>query len=62
MMERFVVAILSGGIALVTGLWLGTLLATLTIGWLVGVLFAVVGVVSLAWGIMSELSVNVPGP
>jgi len=53
--ERFVQAIVVGGIALVAGLWaveLGSGAA-----WWGGVGLVVMGVLGFAWGIHSELSV-----
>lgn len=55
MTERFVRAIVVGGIALVAGLWaveLGSGAA-----WWAGVGLVVIGVLGLAWGIHSELAV-----
>lgn len=59
-MERFATAIVAGGIALVAGLWIVTLLAAPAPGWFLGVGLAAVGLASLGWGIWSQVAVDVP--
>lgn len=54
-MERFVQSIVAGGISLVAGLWLLTLLDAWTTGWLLGVGLALVGTAGLAGGIWTEI-------
>ncbi|SDR34775.1 hypothetical protein [Natronobacterium texcoconense] len=54
-MERFVQAIVAGGIALVAGLWLVELFEWWSLAWLAGVVLAVVGTGSVFAGIFSEL-------
>lgn len=56
-MERFVRLIVGGGLALVAGLWLVTVLEEGTPAWLGGVGLVVVGVAALAVGIWSEVEV-----
>lgn len=53
--ERFVQAVVAGGLALVAGLWATTLLGTGSPGWLAGVALAVAGVAGLSWGIWSQV-------
>jgi len=55
--ERFVQAIVAGGLALVAGLWATALFAFGSPAWLVGVALVVAGIAGLSWGIYSELSV-----
>mgnify|MGYP006287547431 CR=1 FL=1 len=55
--ERFVQAIVTGGLALVAGLWATELFALGSPVWLVGVALAVIGIAGLSWGIYSELSI-----
>lgn len=55
MTERFVGAIVLGGVALVAGLWVVELLSGAV--QLAGVGLVGVGVIGLAWGIYSELEV-----
>jgi len=53
-MERFLVLIVGGGLALVAGLWLGVL--SEASGWrLAGVALGVFGVAALAAGIATEI-------
>ncbi|WP_424019318.1 hypothetical protein ACOZ4N_07555 [Halorientalis pallida] len=54
--ERFVQAVVAGGITMVAGLWLTALFRVGSLPWLAGVALAVAGVAGLAWGIYSELS------
>lgn len=54
-MERFVQAIVVGGLALVAGLWVGTLVEPGTLAWAGGGLLALAGVAGLAYGIATEL-------
>ncbi|MFB6207351.1 MAG: hypothetical protein ABEJ05_12590 [Haloglomus sp.] len=58
-MERFVQAIVAGGLGLVAGLWLTVPFAWGSPGWAAGVALALLGAVALAGGIWSELSVSV---
>lgn len=53
--ERFVWFVVAGGLALVAGLWLATLFAAGSPGWVLGVVLAVGGVAGLAAGIRMEL-------
>ncbi|ESP87434.1 hypothetical protein K933_14203 [Candidatus Halobonum tyrrellensis G22] len=55
-MERFVALVVAGGVALVAGLWLVSLLAAGSPAWLLGVGLALVGVAALAAGIRRELA------
>lgn len=54
-MERFVRAIVGGGLALVAGLWALSLSSPLTGPWLVGALLAILGTGGLAAGIGSRI-------
>ena len=54
-MERFVRFVVAGGVALVAGLWLTALFATLSPPWLLGVALAVAGSGALAYGTGIEL-------
>lgn len=54
-MERFVELIVSGGVALVAGLWVTTGFAWGTAPWAGGVAVVIVGALALAAGIGSEL-------
>ena len=54
-MERFVRAILVGGVALVVGLWVASLVARWSALWLLGTALVLVGVAGLAVGIHDEL-------
>jgi hypothetical protein len=54
-MERFVRAIVGGGIALVVGLWIATLLVAWSIPWLLGTALVLVGIGGLAVGIWSTI-------
>ena len=54
-MERFVRAIVVGGVALVAGLWAATLSPAWSPPWAVGVALALAGVVCLGGGIWLEL-------
>ena len=56
-MERFVQSIVAGGLALVAGLWIATLLEWGSAPSIGGVALAVVGVVALAVGIGQEIAV-----
>ncbi|MFB6091121.1 MAG: hypothetical protein ABEJ97_08685 [Halobellus sp.] len=49
--ERFVGLIVAGGLALVAGLWIGTLAPPQSLPWALGVGLALVGVGGLAGGI-----------
>ena len=53
--ERFVKAIVGGGVALVAGLWVATLSTAWSPRWAVGAALALVGVGGLAGGIWLEL-------
>ena len=53
--ERFVRLIVGGGVALVAGLWAVTLSGPWSVGWLLGVALALLGLGSLAAGIRSEI-------
>ncbi|MFB6083385.1 MAG: hypothetical protein ABEJ94_03985 [Halorientalis sp.] len=55
--ERFVQAVVAGGLALVAGLWLTEVFARGSPPWLAGLGLVAVGLAGLAWGIYSELSV-----
>ncbi|MBX0294569.1 hypothetical protein [Haloarcula nitratireducens] len=57
-MERFVRLVVAGGLALVAGLWIATLTAPQTPGWVAGVALAVAGVAGLAAGIGREIEVG----
>lgn len=54
-MERYVRFVVAGGVALVAGLWLGTLSALGSPPWLAGAALAVLGCGGLAFGIGSQL-------
>lgn len=54
-MERFVQAIVIGGVALVVGLWLIALFAPRRPGWILGTGLVLAGAGGLGWGIWSEL-------
>jgi hypothetical protein len=54
-MERFVIAIVAGGIALVAGLWLVTLFEPFSAVWTVGAFLVVLGASALGAGIWSEV-------
>lgn len=54
-MERFVQAIVGGGLAFVAGLWLVRLTPTASVAWGVGISLVVLGLGGLGWGIVSEL-------
>jgi len=54
-MERFVQAIVAGGLALVAGLWLLTLQPGGTFGWYNGVALVAVGAVAIAAGIWTKI-------
>lgn len=54
-MERFVQAVVAGGVALVAGLWIATWFDALTVPWGVGALLVLGGVVGLGWGIRSQI-------
>ncbi|PSQ37298.1 hypothetical protein BRD08_03050 [Halobacteriales archaeon SW_10_66_29] len=54
-MERFVIAIVAGGIALVAGLWLVTLFEPFSAVWTVGAFLVVLGASALGAGIRSEV-------
>lgn len=54
--ERFVRQIVAGGLALVAGLWLATLVPPPSAPGIVGVALVVLGVAGLVVGIRSELS------
>ena len=60
-MERFVRAIVAGGLALVVGLWVTALSAPASPAWLAGAALAAAGVAGLGAGIWSELDVDLPG-
>ncbi|WP_335999229.1 hypothetical protein [Halorientalis halophila] len=53
--ERFVRAVVAGGLALVAGLWLTALFARGTTVWLLGLVLVLCGLLGLGWGIRSEL-------
>ncbi len=53
--ERFVVLLVAGGLALVAGLWSTTLLEAGSRPWLAGLALVGLGVVALAAGIHSEV-------
>lgn len=54
-MERFVGAVVAGGLALVAGLWLATLFAARSPAWFGGLGLVVAGLAGLAWGIRSQV-------
>lgn len=54
-MERFVRAVVAGGLALVAGLWTVTLSAAGSVPWLLGVALVALGSAGLAAGIGSEI-------
>ncbi|WP_185903263.1 hypothetical protein [Halonotius terrestris] len=54
-MERFVLFIVAGGLALVAGLWGGQIADPASQAWLGSVAVAVVGVLALAVGINSQI-------
>jgi len=54
-MERFVQGLLAGGLALVAGLWLTTLVPSGSRAWLAGVAAAALGVVALGGSIYSQI-------
>lgn len=56
--ERFVVAIVAGGLALVAGLWLVSLFEARSAVWLLGLGLALLGVLGLAGGIWSQVEVG----
>ena len=60
-MERFVQSIVAGGVALVAGLWIATLVDAGSLPWLVGVALALLGAGGLAVGIRSEIETPFPG-
>lgn len=55
-MERFVQYVVAGGLAMVVGLWVLELTATLSAPWFVGALVALGGAVLALAGIYRELS------
>ncbi len=55
--EPFVRRIVAGGLALVVGLWLVDLGLRGSLPWFSGVGLVAVGVLSLAWGIWSQVEV-----
>ena len=57
-MERFVVAIVLGGVALVAGLWLVTLSGTFSTAWLAGAVLVCLGLLGLGAGIWSEVELD----
>ncbi len=54
-MERFVGAVVAGGLALAAGLWVVTLFAGGGPPWLAGLALVVAGLAGLAWGIASQV-------
>lgn len=54
-MERFVQAIVAGGLALVAGLWIVTLSETGTLPWTGGGFLVLAGLAGLGYGIATEL-------
>jgi len=54
-MERFVGAVVAGGLALVTGLWVLDLFGARSPPWVAGAGLVVVGFAGLAWGIASQV-------
>lgn len=54
-MERFVLAIVVGGVVLVAGLWLVGLFGTRHPAWLIGLGLILTGSAGLSWGIWTEL-------
>ena len=60
-MERFVRAIVAGGVALVAGLWVAAFAAPGSPAWLAGAALALAGAGGLAAGVLSELDVGVGG-
>ncbi len=57
-MERFVGAVVAGGLALVAGLWLATLFAARSVAWFAGIGLVVAGLAGLAWGLASQVDVR----
>ncbi len=55
MMERFVQALVLGGLALLAGLWLTEFRGARSTPWIVGIGLAGLGLVGLLVGIVSEL-------
>jgi len=55
-MERFVMLLVAGGLALVAGLWLATLGDGGTAAWVSGVILAALGSLSLAAGMGQEIA------
>jgi len=56
-MERFVALIVAGGLAVVAGLWVVTLLETWSSPWLLGITLVVLGAAGLGTGIRSRIRV-----
>jgi len=54
-MERFVQRLVTGGLALVAGLWLTALVPSRSGAWLAGVVAAALGVVALGGGIYGQI-------
>lgn len=59
-MERFAIAIVTGGVSLVAGLWLATLLTAVTIGWMLGIVLVLLGLGGMMWGIWTQLGIDLP--
>jgi len=57
-MERFVVAVVLGGVTLVAGLWLVTLFGTFSTAWLAGAVLVLLGLLGLGAGIRSEVELD----
>lgn len=56
-MERFVQLIVVGGLALIAGLWVVTLLASRSGPWFVGIALVLLGIGGLAAGVRDEIEV-----
>jgi predicted benzoate:H+ symporter BenE len=54
-MERFVAAVVAGGLALVAGLWAVTLAGARSSAWLAGLALVGGGLAGLGWGIASQV-------
>jgi hypothetical protein len=54
-MERFVRALVAGGVVLVAGLWIVTLVDRGSPSWVLGAAMSLVGVVALGVGIESQI-------
>ena len=54
-MERFVRAIVAGGLALIAGLWLVTVVESWSLPWLLGAVLVLLGIGGIAVGIGDEI-------